>query len=133
MAKHSRLNPAPFNLSNMKCSRRSYFKAIASAKKAHWSEFLSRATPHSVWTAKRFMFGCPPQRFLNLLGANNHPDVAETLLTHIFPLRAPLPPLLSLTRYEDYTPLTSEEVSRALASSLNISAPGPDQIPYSVL
>jgi len=41
-------------------SRRTYFKAIASAKKAHWSDFLSSATPWSLWTAKRFAFGCLP-------------------------------------------------------------------------
>jgi len=34
--------------------------------------------------------------------------------------------------YEDYTPLTSEEISRALSKSSNSSAPGPDHILYSV-
>jgi len=34
--------------------------------------------------------------------------------------------------YEDYTPLTTEEVSRALSKSSNTSAPGNDHIPYSV-
>jgi len=35
-------------------------------------------------------------------------------------------------RYEDYTPLTSEEISRALSKASNSSAPRPDHIPYSV-
>jgi len=131
-ARLSRLDPSPLNWSNVKSSRRTYFKAIASAKKAHWSDFLTSATPRTVWTAKRFAFGRPPQRFPDLPGASNPAEVAETFLDHLFASKPPPPPLLRLTRYEDYTPLTSEEISRALSKSSNTSAPGPDHIPYSV-
>jgi len=131
-ARLSCLDPSPLNWSNVKSSRRTYFKAIASAKKAHWSDFLFSATPRSVWTAKRFAFGRPPQRFPDLPGASNPAEVAETLLDHFFPSKPPSPPLLRLTRYEDYTPLTSMEISRALSKSSNTSAPGPNHIPYSV-
>jgi len=58
--------------------------------------------------------------------------VAETLLDYFFPSKPQPPPLLRLTRHEDYTPLTSEEISRALSKSSNTSAPGPNHIPYSV-
>jgi len=116
----------------VKSSTRTYFKAIASAKKTHWSDFLSSATPRSLWTAKRFAFGRTPQRFPDLPGASDPAEVAETLLDHLFPPKPPPPPLLHLARYEDYTPLTSEEISRALSESSNTSAPGPDHIPYSV-
>jgi len=51
------LDPSPLNWGNVKSTRRTYLKAIASAKKEHWSDFLSSATPHSLWTAKRFAFG----------------------------------------------------------------------------
>jgi len=54
------------------------------------------------------------------------------LLHHFFPPKPPPPPVLRLTHYEDYTPLTSGEISRAHSESSNISAPGPDHIPYSV-
>ena len=53
-------------------------------------------------------------------------------MTHFFPRSAPPTLLLSLSRHEDYTPLTSEEVSRAVAYSSNTSTPGPDHILYSV-
>jgi len=131
-ARMCRLDPSPLNWSNVKSSRRTYFKAIASAKKTHWSDFLSSATPRSIWTAKRIAFGRPPQRFPDLPGASDPAEVAETLLAHFFPSKPPPPPLLRLTRYEDSTPLTSEEISRALSKSSNTSAPGPDHIPYSV-
>jgi len=131
-ARLSHLDPSPLNWSNVKSSRRTYFKAIASAKKAHWSDFLSSATPGSVWTAKRFAFGRPPEWFPDLPGASNPTEVAETLLDLFFPSKPPPPPLLRLTRYEDNTPLTSEEVFRALSKSSNTSAPGPDHILYSV-
>jgi len=131
-ARISRLDPSPLNWSNVKSSRRTYFKAIASAKKTHWSDFLSSATPRSLWMAKRFAFGRPPQRFPDLPGASDPAEVAETLLDHFFPSKPPSPPLLRLTRYEDYTLLTSEEIFSALSKSWNTSAPGPDHIPYSV-
>jgi len=121
-ARMSRLDPSPLNCSNVKSSRRVYFKAIASAKKAHWSDFLSSATPHSLWTAKRFMFGRPPQRFPNIPGATDPSEVAETLLHHFFPPKCQPPPLLRLRRHHDYTPLTSKEISRALAKCSNTSA-----------
>ena len=116
----------------MKCSRRTYFKAIASAKKTHLSDFLSSATLRSLWTAKRFEFGRPPQRFPELPGASDPTEVAETLLNHFFPSKPLPPPLLHLTQYVDYTPPTSEEISRALSKSSNTSPPGPDHIPHSV-
>ena len=132
-ARISRLDPSSLNLSNVKSSRRTYFTAIGLAKKAHWSDFLSSATPHSLWTAKRFAFGRPPQRFPDLPGASDPAEAAETLLHDFFPPKPPPPPLLRIAHYEDYTPLTSEEISRALSKSSNTSTPGPDHIPYSVL
>jgi len=47
-ARISRLGPSPLNWSNMKSSRRTYFKAIASAKKTHSSDLLSLASPHCL-------------------------------------------------------------------------------------
>jgi len=96
------------------------------------SDFLFSATPHSLWTSKIFAFGRQPQRFPDLPGASDPGQVAEMLLHHFFPPKPPPPPLLGLTRHEDYTPLTSEEISRALSKSSNISPPGHDHIPYSV-
>jgi len=131
-ARISRLDPSPLNWSNVKRLRRTYFKDIASAKKTHLSDLLSSATPHSHWTAKRFAFGRPPQRFPDLPAASNPAKVAETLLAHFFPSKSPPPQLLRFTRYEDYTPLISKEILRALSKSSNTSAPGPDYILYSV-
>jgi len=84
-ARTSRLNSSLFNWSNMQSSRRTYFKAIASAKKTHWSDLLSSATLHSLWTAKRLVFGRLPQRFPDLPEASDPAEVAETLLHHLFP------------------------------------------------
>ena len=128
----SHLDPSPLNWSNVKSSRRPYFKDIASAKKTHWLDFLSLATPRSRSTAKRFAYGRPPQRFPDLPGASDPAEVAETLLDHFFPSKPPPAPLLRLTHYEDYTPLTSEEISRALSKTSHTCAPGPDYIPYFV-
>jgi len=90
-ARISRLDPSPLNWSNVKSLRRTYFKAIAWAKKTHWSDFLSSATPRSLWTAKRFAFGRPPQWFPDLPGASDPAEVAETLLDHFFPSNPHLP------------------------------------------
>jgi len=131
-ARISRLDPSPLNWSNVKSARRTYFKAIAPAKKTHWSDFLSSATPCSLWTVPRFAFGHPPQRFPDLPEDSDPPEVAVTLLDHFFPSIPPPPPLLPLMHYEHYAPLPSEETSRALSKSSNTSAPGPDHIPFSV-
>jgi len=56
----SRLNPCSLNCSNVKSLRRTYFKAMASPKKTQGWDFLSSATPHYLWKAKRFAFGRPP-------------------------------------------------------------------------
>jgi len=61
MASLSRQHPSPTNLDNLNSTRRTYFKAIASAKRPHWSDFLSSATPAlrldgqkiSIWLARR--------------------------------------------------------------------------------
>jgi len=45
-ARMSRLDPSPLNWSHVKSSRRTYFKAIASAKKAHWLDFYHQL-PHT--------------------------------------------------------------------------------------
>jgi len=47
-ARISRLDPSPLNWRNVKSWRRTYFKASASAKKAHWSDFLSSGTLQSL-------------------------------------------------------------------------------------
>ena len=129
-ARISCLDPSPLKWSNVKSSMTTYFKANPSAKKAHWSDFLSWATPPSFKTAKRFAFGRIPQRFPDLPGATDPSEVPETLLHHCFPPKAPPSPLLRLIHHKDYTPVTSEKVSRALAKCSNTSAPGPDHIPY---
>jgi len=90
-ARISRLDQSPLNWRNVKSSRRTYFKAIASAKKTHWSDFLSSAAPCSLWTAKRFAFGRPPQRFPDLPGASDPAEIAETLLDYFFPSKPPPP------------------------------------------
>jgi len=55
-------------------------------------------------------------------------DISSTRLTSLLTSHAPS----KRPCHEDYTPLTSEEVSRALSKSSNTSAPSPDHIPYSV-
>jgi len=131
-ARMSGLDPSHLNWSNVKSLRRTYFKAIAWAKQAHWSDFLLSATLHSLWTAKRFAFGHLPQRFPDLPGATDPSEVAEKLLHHFSPPKPPPHRLHLPIRHGNYTALTSEEISRALAKYSNTSAPGPNHIPYLV-
>ena len=118
----SHLDPSPLNWSNVKSSRRTYFKAIASAKRTHSSDFLSSATPRSLWTVKRVAFGRPPQRFPDLPGDSDPAEIAETLVGHFFPCKPPPPLLLRLTRYEDYTPALPKRCPRP---SVNPQTPPP--------
>jgi len=65
--------------------------AIASAKKTHWSDFLSSAPPQSLWTAKRFVFGLAPRMFQDLPRASDPAELGQTLLHVLFPPKPPNP------------------------------------------
>jgi len=93
MSKKFRQDPSLVNWGNMKSTRRSYFKAIAMAKRAIWSDFLFSATPHSVWMPKRFAFSRPPQRSQ----ASLRPATLPRWRTLFCPTSSSQDPLLPLT------------------------------------
>src|SRR5437588_9704126 len=113
-------------------SRTGYFKAIKKAKNAHWSSFLSQATPQSLWTAKKLALGKSPTRFPNIPDADMPEQINSALLGHFFP-SSPSPPLPSILRpYLNCPPLLPSEIMTVLGKYSPSSAPGPDSIPYSV-
>jgi len=119
-------------LASARAARTAYFKAIKKAKRNHWSEFLAKATPQTVWTAKKFAVGRPPPRFPELPGALTPPELNKALLNHFFP-GDPVGSLNSvLLPFRDCPALAADEISRALARSSPASAPGPDMTPNSV-
>jgi len=122
-AKLSPLSPSPLNWSNVKSSRRRYFKAIPSAKRTDLADFLSSATLHFLWTAKGFAFGHLRQRFPDLPGASNPGDVPETLLHDFFPPKPPPTPRSS-TSHATRTILPSP-LKRYLGPSPNPLTPPP--------
>jgi len=73
-------------------SKAGYFKVIKTAKNKHWSSFLLGATPHSLWTAKRFANGRAPPRFHSLPGAETPQQMNKVLLDHFFPQKEPFSP-----------------------------------------
>src|SRR5437868_7089139 len=66
-------------------SKNGYFKAIKRAKNTHWSSFLSRATPQSLWTAKNLALGKSPTRFPSIPDADTPEKINSALLGHFFP------------------------------------------------
>ena len=112
--------------------RQGYFQAIKKAKNTHWPEFLAKATPHNIWTAKKFVTPRKTPRFPDLPGADSPPEINDALLTHFFPPKPELPTRGRLHRHPSAVPLTKEEIAAALAKSSPSSAPGPEGVPYSV-
>jgi len=113
-------------------ARNTYFKAIQSAKRVHWSQFLADVDSRSVWDARKIAAGRPPDRFPTLENASSPTEINDTHLQHFFPPRPSPPPPLILQAFQDVPPVLPAEVSSALRKSSNTSAPGPSGIPYSI-
>ena len=107
-------------------------KVIKRARATYWSAFLARTTPQDIWTAKKFVAPRKTPRFPALPGADTPASINSALLDHFFPPKPALHSRGRLTPPTTHDPLTKEEIAQALANSSPSSAPGPDEIPYSV-
>jgi len=113
-------------------ARNTYFKAIQSAKRVRWSQFLASVDARSVWDARKIAAGSAPDRFPKHENASSSPEINNILLQHLFPPIPSPPPPLILPAFKDVTLVLPVEVSSALRKSSNTSAPGPSGIPYSI-
>jgi len=82
--------------------------------------------------AKQLVAPSKTPRFPSLPDASDPVAINNALLDHFFPPKDPLPSRGCLKRNLSATPLTEEEIRLALSQSSPSSAPGPDDIPYSV-
>jgi len=113
-------------------SKLGYFKAINRAKASYWADFLAKTSPNNIWTAKQLVAPRKTPRFPSLPYASGPVAINNALLDHFFPPKDPLPSRGRLKKNPSATPLTGEEIKRALSKSSPSSALGPDGIPYSV-
>jgi len=112
-----------------RAARTAYFKPIKKAKRDHRSSFLASATPSTVWTAKGFAVGRHPPHCPALLGASTPPELNKALLDHLFPGEPAEFTDTILLPFREGLRLGVDEVSRDLARSSPLSAPGPDAFP----
>ena len=122
----------PDSYATVRTAKLGYFKAIKRAKATYWADFLTKASPDNIWTAKRLVSPRKTPRFPSLPDASDPVAINNALLGHFFPPKEPLPGRGRLSKNPSATPLTMEEVKHALAKSSPSSAPGPDGVPYSV-
>jgi len=115
-----------------RAARNTYFKAIQTAKRVYWSQFLANVDSQSVWDARKIVAGRAPDRFPTLENTSSPTEINNTLLQHFFHPRPSPPPPLILPAFKDVPLVSPEEVSSALRKSSNTSAPGPSGIPYSI-
>jgi len=113
-------------------SKLGYFKSIKRAKASYWADFLAKASPNNIWTAKQLVAPRKTPRFFSLPDASGPVAINKALLDHFFPPKDPLPDRGRLKRHPSAAPLTPEEIKLALCKSSPSSAPGPDRVPYSV-
>jgi len=131
-SRKARASDDPQHRAIAKRSKQGYFKSIKAAKAQHWKSFLVDATPHTIWTAKRFAVGSVASRFPNLPDATSPEEVNHALLLHLFPPK-PLPIVRSMLRpHKGCDPLLPGEITAALRNCSSSCTPGPDTIPYSV-
>jgi len=106
-----------------RAARNTYFKAIQTAKRVHWSQFLANVDSQSVWDAQKIAAGWAPDLFPTLENASSPTEINNTLLQHFFPPRPSPPPPLILPAFKDVPPVSPAEVSSALRKSSNTLAP----------
>ena len=124
--------PDPESYSIARQSKLGCFKSIKKAKACYWADFLAKASPNTIWTAKQLVAPRKIPRFPSLPDASGPVAINKALLDHFFPHKNPLPSRGRLTGKLSAAPLKSEEIKLALSKSSPSSAPGPDGIPYSV-
>jgi len=113
-------------------AQNTYFKAIQSAKRVHWSQFLADIDVRLLWDTRKIASGRAPDCFLRLENASSPTDINNILLQYFVPPRPSPPPPLTLPAFKVFPPVLPLEVSSALQKSSNTSAPGPSGIPYSI-
>jgi len=101
-------------------------------KASYWADFLAKASPNNIWTAKELVAPRKTPRFPSLPDASGPVAINKALLDHFFPPKNPLPRRGRLTRNPSAAPPKSEEIKLALSKSSPSSPPGPDGILYSV-
>jgi len=101
------------------------------AKRDHWCNFLSKATPRTVWTAKKVAIGRPP-RSQELPRASTPLVLNTALLDYFFPRNLVVTPDTILLPFKDILVVEASEINMQLARSSPLSAPGPDKTPNCV-
>ncbi|KAH0602248.1 uncharacterized protein H6S33_009889 [Morchella sextelata] len=114
----------------MKAAKNAYFNAIKQAKQEHWNSFVSNASSQDLWRLKK-MASKMEDHVPSLPNSPTPTLLNKNLINAFYPPRteAPSPPPIN---YQDVTPITPEKVQNVLKTTSNLSAPGPDTIPYSV-
>ena len=74
----------------------------------------------------------PSPRLPGAAGTSTPPELSQALLDHFFPGEPVWFPNTILLTFKGCLPLSADEVSRALARSSPLSAPGPDKTPNCV-
>ena len=129
---------------------KTYGKAIISAKRAHWNEYLEEMTSTDIWTANRYLKNpvgdggmprIPTLRTKNEDGAeievNDNKDKAKLFAKTFFPA-PPANPAEALPQefpepLPNPPPLDKAQIERAIRKLKPYKAPGPDGIPNIVL
>ena len=128
-----------------------YGKAIISAKRAHWNEYLEEMTSSDIWTANKYLKNpvgdrgmprIPTQRTENEEGVetevNDNKDKARLFAKTFFPA-PPVNPAEEEVPQEypeplpNPPPLDKAQIDQAICKLRPYKAPGPDGIPNIVL
>ena len=104
-------------LMSVRAAYSAYFNVIKNAKRDNWCEFLTTATPQTVWAVKTFTMGRPPPRFLELLGPSTPLELNIALHDHLFPRSLVDEPHTILLPYKHAMTQAPSDIESALAPS----------------
>lgn len=123
-------------------ARNKYFQEIKIAKKKHWSKFLEREDPASIfkalsYTKDKVITKLPTMQKENGELAQSFEEKSKALKTKLFPA-PPESPSLDWNQHQedgkwDWPKLSSDEVERACCRPSKGKAPGSDEIDWKMI
>ncbi|GMG17056.1 unnamed protein product [Aspergillus oryzae] len=124
---------------DMRTKRRAWTRAIEKAKATHWKDFLDSAGEGHLWKAASYMrpresYGNIPPLKQDKGETADNTEKARLFMRTFFPRMAPPEDTMEMEQREEipWTPITEQEVYRALRAAKPMKAPGEDGIPMLV-
>lgn len=125
-------------LKEARTAKHVYFQSMRQQKRQHWEDFLADST--NIWQASKYLADGTSKATFSAIPklqtatpelAQENGVIAQTLLDNFFPPLPDYPEPLSQGPYQqlNMTPISEEDVRRAIFASAPLKGPGIDRLP----